>query len=609
MRQLCARAFIVLLTVTLAACGGGQLEARIGGGGTGSPLSVGMGSVDGFGSVIVNGIRYDERDATVLLDQRPDQPTAVSAGAIRLGMQISLEHRDFVISRATLAAEVIGPVTSTGASSLIVLGQTIRINSDPARPTAFGGFDNLNELAAGAWVEVHGQRSGNDDISATRIELRPASPPVLRVAGTVANRGATSFTIGGLTVTTGQAAIVPAGQSISNGARVAVWSDLPPSGLQLAAKVVRVGDAPPPVGATVIVDGTVANAPVQARFVLAGLMVDAAGAQFSGGTIAGLTPGRALRVRGVMEANLLRAIAVEFLPAKATELTGPITDFISPDQSFKLRSSDVRVTPQTTYSGGSSGNLGDGVVVRLEGSLVNGVVEAQKLEFVALPAASQSVIFGKIIGTVATAADGSKTFLLEGVNAEIRTTLNTEYKQGTAAELLPGRSLKLKVRPQGVQLVADEVQFRDSTDDPVVFEIEGIAKNVVSGSFAVGGKTITLTGATVYLRNGVATTRADLIDGIQVEVQAARNQGQLVALVVDVRTQPAAPVTVRGLVNGRSPPNALEFWVGAQRVNVASNPQVVPGNATIADIVNGTDLEVTGTVANGLLTATRVRIR
>ncbi len=36
---------------------------------------------------------------------------------------------------------------------------------------------------------------------------------------------------------------------------------------------------------------------------------------------------------------------------------------------------------------------------------------------------------------------------------------------------------------------------------------------------------------------------------------------------------------------------------------------MIPGNKTLADIVNGTELEVDGTIAAGLLTATRVKFR
>jgi len=53
----------------------------------------------------------------------------------------------------------------------------------------------------------------------------------------------------------------------------------------------------------------------------------------------------------------------------------------------------------------------------------------------------------------------------------------------------------------------------------------------------------------------------------------------------------------------------MEFLVGSQRVSVGSSPQIIPANKTLADIKNGIDLEVEGTISGGLLTATNVKFR
>jgi hypothetical protein len=42
---------------------------------------------------------------------------------------------------------------------------------------------------------------------------------------------------------------------------------------------------------------------------------------------------------------------------------------------------------------------------------------------------------------------------------------------------------------------------------------------------------------------------------------------------------------------------------------VAGNPQIVPGSRTLADVVNGADIEVEGTLSNGVLNATRIKFR
>ncbi len=126
------RFLAVLIAAGLAGCGGGsgEMVARIGSGGSGSPVSAGAGPVSGFGSIIVSGQHYDETGAQFAVDERPDQPTAASVDAVRLGMQIQFEHQSNRITTATVASEVIGPVTSVTASGLVVMGQTVLVNVD-----------------------------------------------------------------------------------------------------------------------------------------------------------------------------------------------------------------------------------------------------------------------------------------------------------------------------------------------------------------------------------------------------------------------------------------------------------------------------------------------
>ena len=124
-----------LVAFALGSCGGGgEMVARIGGGGSGAPptTDVGVGGVEGFGSIIINGKHYDETAGQFQVDERPDQPSVISVDAVRLGMQMQFESQSNRISKATVAAEVIGPVSSVTATGLVVLGQPVRINADAA---------------------------------------------------------------------------------------------------------------------------------------------------------------------------------------------------------------------------------------------------------------------------------------------------------------------------------------------------------------------------------------------------------------------------------------------------------------------------------------------
>jgi hypothetical protein len=598
--------------LALTACGGG-MQAGVGSGGSGAPMSVGVGPVTGFGSVIVNGQRYDESTAQVLVEDRPDRTMAATVAAIRLGMRVELQHRAFVVSTATIAAEVIGPVSSVSATSFVAVGQTVRVNADPARPTVFDGFGALSDLAGGAIVEVHGDRAANDEILATRVELKPAGLALVRVAGTASNVAGRSFSIGALAVDGSAATFVPAGAALANGQRVVAWTDVAYAGGPLAAKIVRIGALPIADSAAVTVDGPVASFQSVANFRVGGVPVDASNATFVGGTAAQLANGREVRVRGTSVNGVLRASDVEFLQnVQEVQLTGAITGFVDAGTAFRIRNAVARVTPQTTYVNGSASNLGSGVAVRLSGVLSDGVVQAVRVEFLPPGQAAQSVVHGQIVGPVsAVATDGSRTFRVDALASEVKATSATSYKNGVAADIAVGRQVKVKGRLDGAQFVADEIQFMDSQGAPPTFEIEGIAGKVQATSVVVNGQTVQLTSTTIYTVNGAAATQAALRNGLEVQIVAARVAGVVTALSVDIEA--AAPgggmLRVRGIVSGRTPPNATQFLVGQQRVDVAGNPQVVPGNKTLADVVNGSDVEARGTLASGVLNATRIHIR
>ncbi len=167
-----------LVAFALGACGGGgEMVARIGGGGSGAPptTDVGVGGVEGFGSIIINGQHYDETAGQFQVDERPDQPSVISVDAVRLGMQMQFESQSNRISKAH---------GRRGGHWTRQLGDgngPRRAGPDGAhqrrcgefRP-AFDGFTALSDLATGAVVEVHGQRNAAGEVLATRIELRAA---------------------------------------------------------------------------------------------------------------------------------------------------------------------------------------------------------------------------------------------------------------------------------------------------------------------------------------------------------------------------------------------------------------------------------------------------
>lgn len=601
----------IVTVIALAGCGGG-MQAGVGSGGSGAPLSVGLGPVTGFGSIIVNGERYDESAAEVMVDERPDRVRPATVAAIRLGMRVELQHRNLVVATALVSAEVIGPVTSVSAASFIALGQTVRVNADPARPTVFEGFDSLADLTSGTVVEVHGDRAGNGEILATRVELKPAGLALVRLAGTATNVNGRNFSIGTLSVDTSSATVLPTSATITNGQRVVAWTDVPYTGGALVAKVVRLGTSTIAPNATVTLDGVIGDFQGAASFRISGVPVSVGQVNaITGGAVTDLRNGLQVRVRGTFTGSVLNATSLEILQAaQATvQLSGPITDFVAADVPFRIRNTLARVTPQTTYVDGSATNLGNGAVVKASGRLSGGTVQAITVEFLPVAADTQNVVSGRVDEPVsAIAGDGSRTFRLEGLKEGVRTTPITTYRNGTPADVVAGRQIKVRGSLEGTQFVAAEVEFMDNPTSPPSVVIEGTAGNVQPTSVVVNGQNVQLTPATAYTLDGEATTSASLRNGVAVEVVATRVGSTVTAVSIEIESSGKAEASVRGRVSERTP-NTASFMVGSQRVSVAGHPKVLPANRSLEDVVNGVDVEVDGTVSNGVLNATRIRFR
>jgi hypothetical protein len=218
------------------------------------------------------------------------------------------------------------------------------------------------------------------------------------------------------------------------------------------------------------------------------------------------------------------------------------------------------------------------------------------------------VLFGTV-GAPVTVAGETRTFRLTPLPFDVRATAATRFKKGVATDLVIGRGIKVDGSYDGAVFVADEIQFMDNVQDPPTFAVDGIASNVQPGSVVVNGTLVGLTPATVYRKGAAAATIADLVNGVTVAIEAVRINGQLVASTVEIKEAASGSASVRGLVSQRDSAADNDILVGSQRVSLAGSPQLIPGNRTLADIRNGIDLEVDGTIAAGILTATRIKFR
>jgi len=219
----------------LSACGDGSPSASASAGGaSGSGSASASGTVTGFGSLYVNGKKFETNDVLVKVDDNsersctispPSMPSDDSCG-IKKGMVVTV-NGSFSGAQHTATSvrqkdAVEGLVQSVAAdrSSLVVMGQTVLVDSTTIIDDNIANRD-LATLQVGIdHVEVNGHIQPNGIIQATFIEKKAPAVVTPEVRGYVSSHVAASstFRIGNL--------IVSYSGAITNDMPPGNWDDL-----------------------------------------------------------------------------------------------------------------------------------------------------------------------------------------------------------------------------------------------------------------------------------------------------------------------------------------------------------------------------------------------
>lgn len=289
--------FLILL---IAACSsGGGIS------GTGS-LSSGfsVGPIEGFGSVIINGVRFETSSTTFTKDGVP-----ASQSDLRVGQVIELAGNfdSRVASTVSYRSEIKGPVTSAtvndaalGLGTLVVLGQTVRVNAQ----TIYDGT-SLGLITQGDLLEVSGPRTADGSVVATYLEAKNLLPEY-KVVGTATNATASTFSLGALNVNYGAADTSDLiGGVVTNGDRVEAKTD--PAGFSapvtFVATKVEPADGPSgQEGARVELEGFITNFVSSADFQVLNFPVRTdSGTSFINGNVSSLANNVKVQVKGSID--------------------------------------------------------------------------------------------------------------------------------------------------------------------------------------------------------------------------------------------------------------------------------------------------------------------
>jgi Domain of unknown function (DUF5666) len=317
----CSVAALAALLVVLNACGGSDSHDKVVPPPPESTVGlVSVGTITGFGSVYVNGIRYRTTDAQVVMND-----VAAAESGLKVGHYVEVKGHSH--NSGDHDADVIryhnvleGPITSidTMSGTFVAMGQMVQVTAE----TSFGdGIEpaSIEGLAVKDVVEVSGMVTTLGVIDATRIDIKPDSGPY-DVTGYVSKLALAThrFNVNALVVDYSSANMddFPTGQ--------------PTDGDLVLVK-----------GSTFNADGSFAATRVELR-----------------------------------SDDWLKAAAGDVL-----EVEGAITDFVSATK-FNVAGRAVTTTPTTLYEHGTVATLANDVLVEVEGTAdTAGVLVALKVKF------------------------------------------------------------------------------------------------------------------------------------------------------------------------------------------------------------------------------------
>ncbi len=376
----------VSLVAIIAACGGGSNSAGVGSGGTGAfnITAYSEGTITGFGSVIVNGSRYDDTLATVRDEDGPR-----NRSDLKLGMVVAVEGK---IDNSNLASAndisfdsaLLGPVSAVSGSSKTfnIIGQTVQVDDSTVfGPSLAQGFTSIT---AGDVLEVHGfLNAAANTLQATLIE-RKSNATKYKISGLIkglqtSNRtlmiGNESFSFSDLDLgRLNNGNVVKLRLQPRTPADAAPWKI---SGYSLVVRSTLSQERGEVEGLI-----TQINSPTQ--FIVSNILIDTSNASFPDGNAA-VAVGNRIEAKGKLVNGILVAqeVKLEFSGNKEIELRGTLAGLDTVAKTFLLRGVTVSYSPPVAYDKGTEASLANGVSIEVKGKLIAGTatVKADSIKF------------------------------------------------------------------------------------------------------------------------------------------------------------------------------------------------------------------------------------
>lgn len=474
-----------LVLALVVACGGGG-----GGGGFVAVDRAGLtgGTINGFGSVIVNGVEYDTDDADFDIDDN----SGTQAG-LRVGQQVTVQW-DSTDDGDTRRAQVVhyddtveGPISSIDVANqvLVVLGQVIIVDGATSFDDEIFPRD-LTGLAEDDVVEISGLVDGNGAVHATRIDYSENADD-FEVRGVVSSFdfATSTFVINSLTVDYSDLLNPP---TLANGLLVEVEGDTFAAGTLVANKVEVLDDDIAGVedGDDGEIEGYITSFTSATNFSVSGLPVTTNGQTIYEDGVAGdLDENIKVEVEGeVNGAGVLVARRVEFKSGDSDgdgdddaidgKVEGDVTAVSSAAGTLLVAGVTVTVTTATRFqdqTGVAGQSFGLGAVAVGDFVKVRGAPGTGATLAALILERDEANDEGRLRGPAGSIDAGAQELSVLGVG--VSTDGSTQYRDADDdvisagaffAAISNGSEVEVRFTQGGPGIVADQLELEDADD-------------------------------------------------------------------------------------------------------------------------------------------------
>ncbi len=466
-----------LACAILAACGGAESTSPPAAAAQQQNVVV-SGAITGFGSVYVNGVRFDTSAATILKDGAP-----ITQQGLRVGQIVHLKGRVNDSTGQAIADSIRqdddleGPISAidVAAQTFVVLAHTVRVTPETSFDDSLG--TSFAALTVGLEVEVSGMPAANGDIIATRIESRHTGGARLEVLGRVAGLDtvARKFLLGNLVVDYSGASLQDFDSStLANGQLVEVKGSALNAAGELVATRIELRNFESGNGEfRREIEGLVTRFVSATDFDVAGRPVTTTSAtRFENGTAADLALNVKIEAEGAINAaGLLVATKIQFKRSNDAGVAGLVDNVVADANGLGGTLSVLGVTI-TVDNNTRIEDKGDARLetFRLADIQVGNYVRVRGLETGALRLVASRLERRRVEndawvrGIVRDLAQPNMTVL----GVPVTTSATTLFEETSAAEFFAtasGRIVKAKGLEVSNTIVAREIEFEDRDDD------------------------------------------------------------------------------------------------------------------------------------------------